>query len=329
MTPIEYKKLLRNNNIAAMFKGDTKIWPLKAPSIDYTIPFYIENTTDNFRRSSIYCAEHYYGSGQTDFDLYTSPDNVNWTLAHSFDVSVHSDPYTVEMTPHSRLYMKAENVSLGAWYRPEEADYTLFYNTRITNVVKVGGNILSLFYGTSFTGNERSFPTSTSGCHCMELFAGTSDNHNTSLVDASELIIPVTTLYTCSLMGMFKYCKNLKYPPILEFTAFNHSTYIYDSFEHGRYYDQCASMFAGCDSLEYAPTLAAQTLDNYCYYYMFSGCDRLKQVKCLATTNINTNNSTSNWLSAVAANGIFVKDTNATWPSGANGIPSSWTVQNV
>ena len=37
--------------------------------------------------------------------------------------------------------------------------------------------------------------------------------------------------------------------------------------------------------------------------------------------------NTSNWVTGVAADGIFVKDANmSSWTTGANGIPSGWTV---
>ena len=86
-------------------------------------------------------------------------------------------------------------------------------------------------------------------------------------------------------------------------------------------------MFIGCTSLTSAPELPATTLANYCYASMFYNCSNLSYIKCLATTGINQNNSTTNWVSGVASTGTFVKNTNATWPTGNNGIPAGWTVQ--
>lgn len=60
---------------------------------------------------------------------------------------------------------------------------------------------------------------------------------------------------------------------------------------------------------------------------MFYNCSRLSYIKCLAITRINENNSTTNWVSGVASTGTFIKDPNAVWPSGNNGIPAGWTVQ--
>lgn len=87
-----------------------------------------------------------------------------------------------------------------------------------------------------------------------------------------------------------------------------------------------STMFYGCENLISGPTLPAAVLTNNCYYRMFYNCKKLSRVKCLATTNIATSSSTSEWLINTAATGTFVKAAGATWPSGGNGIPSGWTV---
>jgi hypothetical protein len=64
---------------------------------------------------------------------------------------------------------------------------------------------------------------------------------------------------------------------------------------------------------------------------MFYNCTNLNYIKCLAT-DISASNCTSNWVNGVAASGTFVKDPNittSTWETGANGIPSGWTVQDA
>ena len=89
------------------------------------------------------------------------------------------------------------------------------------------------------------------------------------------------------------------------------------------------SMFKGCTSLTKAPALPATTLAKGCYQNMFSGCTNLNYVKCLAT-DISAANCTTNWLSSVSSSGTFVKNSSMnSWPSGASGIPSNWTIQNA
>ena len=89
------------------------------------------------------------------------------------------------------------------------------------------------------------------------------------------------------------------------------------------------SMFIGCTGLTSAPELPATTLADYCYRSMFSGCTGLNYVKCLAT-NISASNSHKDWLKDVAATGTFVKAAGmSSWPTGADGIPSGWTVEDA
>ena len=57
---------------------------------------------------------------------------------------------------------------------------------------------------------------------------------------------------------------------------------------------------------------------------MFYECSSLNNVKCLATAP--TSNNTLLWLDGVAATGTFTKAADATWDTGASGIPNNWTV---
>ena len=89
------------------------------------------------------------------------------------------------------------------------------------------------------------------------------------------------------------------------------------------------SMFEGCTSLASAPDLPASTLVKNCYNRMFYGCALLNSVRCMATSGINTNGSTSNWLYGVAATGTFTQSVSASWTrNSASGIPVGWTILN-
>ena len=135
----------------------------------------------------------------------------------------------------------------------------------------------------------------------------------TSLTNAPEL--PATTLANYCYNGMFQNCTSLTNAPELPATTLTYFCY--------------ASMFYGCTSLTTAPELPATTLANYCYSSMFNGCRALKYIKCLAVNNINTNNSTTNWVKGVPSSGTFVKASSASWPTGDRGIPSGWTIENI
>jgi len=70
------------------------------------------------------------------------------------------------------------------------------------------------------------------------------------------------------------------------------------------------------------------TLADGCYYCMFSDCTILNSITCLAT-NISATGCTDYWLTNVAASGTFTKAASMEgWTTGANGIPTGWTVVN-
>lgn len=144
----------------------------------------------------------------------------------------------------------------------------------------VSGNIMSLLYGDDFE-DKTTLPTE----YCFyEMFY---DNYY-NLIDASNLILPATTL----------------------------TDHCYDG------------MFQNCKILTGAPELPAATLVNGCYYYMFSGCENLNHITMLATDiSTDGDDCLYNWVYRVSSTGTFVKHPNMTsLPSGENGIPEGWTV---
>ena len=175
-----------------------------------------------------------------------------------------------------------------------------------TGRYKVSGNIMSLFYGDGFIGKT----TFRGDNACRVLFIGSMN-----LTDASNLIMPVTTLTTRCYYEMFDGCTALVTAPALPATTLAVSCYF--------------RMFAGCTSLTTAPELPATTLPNDCYGNMFVGCTSLNYIKCLAT-DISASNCTVNWVNGVASGGVFAKDATMTgWTTGNDGIPTGWIVENV
>ena len=201
---------------------------------------------------------------------------------------------------------------------------------QMTGKISASGNIMSLLYDDNF---ERKLTIPCNYCFYYMFFgcaalttapklpATTLANycyHNmfsgcTNLTTAPNL--PATTLVNSCYYNMFYRCTNLTTVPELPAKTLASNCYYY--------------MFFGCTSLTTAPELPATTLANYCYYNMFNGCKKLNSITCLAT-NISATNCTYNWVSGVASNGTFTKAASMTsWTSGANGIPSGWTVQNA
>lgn len=175
-----------------------------------------------------------------------------------------------------------------------------------TCVYKVYGNIMSLVNSTGFTGAT----TLQSAYTFYSLFYT-----NTGLTDASNLILPATSLTEKCYSGMFRGCSSLETAPVLPATAISSNCYEF--------------MFMSCGSLTTAPELPASTLPFSCYQNMFTSCVNLNYVKCLAT-DLSGYNCLNQWLSNVAQTGTFVKHPNMTsWASGDSGIPTGWTVQDA
>ena len=205
-----------------------------------------------------------------------------------------------------------------------------------TGQFKAYGNVMSLIYGDNFVGqttltNENTYafqslfhscsglisaenlilPATTlaNGCY-ISMFNGTS------ITIAPEL--PATTLAGSCYFQMFFNCTSLVNAPQLPATTLTGNCY--------------TSMFTGCTSLTTAPELPATELAdgaNGCYGGMFLGCTKLNYIKAMFTTTPSTL-YTNQWVSGVAANGTFVKNSAATWNvTGVNGIPSGWTVETA
>ena len=134
----------------------------------------------------------------------------------------------------------------------------------------------------------------------------------TSLTTAPEL--PAEIMEFACYAEMFSGCTSLQNAPELPAT-----TLAYGCYDH---------MFYGCASLVSAPELPATTLVENCYYKMFYDCVKLKYIKMLAK-DVSAYNCLYNWVTNVSQTGTFIKARSMTsLPSGSNGIPTNWTVEN-
>ena len=88
------------------------------------------------------------------------------------------------------------------------------------------------------------------------------------------------------------------------------------------------TLFKGCTSLTKAPALPATTLSDYCYFYLFYGCESLKEVRISATKTAT--GALANWLANASTTGDIYCDPNAKiFPASISGIPSGWTRHNI
>lgn len=233
--------------------------------------------------------------------------------------------------------------------------YCKFTSTKTFNVY---GNIMSLLHGDNFYGQK----TFTSGTQYN--FISLLDT--TDVVDASNFVLPATTLIRGCYYKMFYNCSSLVVAPKLPATTLANECYGYmlegtaiveppelpattlavDCY--WRMFRNCTNlikapelkattlvrncyryMFTGCTSLTEAPELPAATLTQQCYQCMFQNCTNLNYIKCLAT-DISASNCTTSWVNSVAPTGTFIKaDSMNDWVvDSVNGIPIGWTLHN-
>ena len=203
---------------------------------------------------------------------------------------------------------------------------------------KVYGNIMSLV-------DEENFATATT-LSADNTFRALF-NGNTTLTDASGLLLPATqlALATSCYYSMFEGCTALTTAPALPATQLASNCY-YSMFmgcsaltaapalPATQLANSCyRQMFYNCTTLTASPVLPATQLASNCYYRMFIDCSRLATVTCLATSGINVTNSTKEWLNGAGTDAEGTKtiytSSSAEWPSGNNGIPSGWEHENI
>lgn len=263
--------------------------------------------------------------------------------------------------------------SNGTKFEVEGNAYSLVYGSAFTGVTSLSGRtraLVGVFSGCNITSIDNlALPAITLSDYCYDsMFKGCKQ-----LTDISNFVLPATSLTRSCYADMFYGCTNLTVAPTLSATTLGYMSY-YEMFRgctrlteapalsattlenyccQNMFYG-CSGMttpmailpattlssycyddmFNGCYSLTTAPELPAPTLVSYCYNKMFYNCINLSYIKCLATSGINTNSSTTNWVSGVpdtsgGGSRIFVKDQSASWSRGVNGIPTYWTVQDA
>lgn len=311
------------------------IWEKIDPK--YLEPFYVENISNANETLNIVK----YISHAPTLTIEYKTDNTDWeTLGTTSTTGL-----TKTLAPGEKVYLRCLCDSWNARY-VQDGDYQ-YASNQIQGISKVGGNIMSLLYGNNFNGSQDTFKYGFYNFY--QLFLG-----NTNLIDAENLIL-TDKLHSHCYDSMFYYCTNLTKAPVLPATSMKqfewdpYNEYVVSiSGSYASMFGKCYSLtqapdlpatelssacyyeiFGNCTSLRSAPALPATTLTSSCYQSMFNGCTSLNEVTCLATSNINTGNSTFYWLNNVSSTGTFYKKAGVTWPSGRDGIPSGWTVVEV
>ena len=248
-------------------------------------------------------------------------NNGEWA---SITSNTGSSAPTITVNSGYKLHFRGNN----AQYATNNSIYNSFSGS--TAGFEVEGNIMSLINSTNFD----TLTTLESSYTFNNLFNGCS-----KLVSAQNLVLPAMTLAKSCYRNMFYNCTSLATAPELPATKLAQDCY-------SSMFSNCKSlitapvlpaseilngcywfMFSSCYSLTTAPAILATTLKSFSCYGMFSSCGKLNYIKCLATEI--ESNSTSNWVTNVSSTGTFVKASSMTsWTTGANGIPTNWTVVN-
>ena len=252
-------------------------------------------------------------------------------------VFAHLFNQSVGLIDAEYLVIQADNSNAGACRE-------MFYNcTNLTTAPKVllapsissGSCYQGMFKGCTSLTTAPELPSTTLADACyQEMFLGC-----TSLTSAP--VLPATTIKKYCYMNMFNGCTSLTTAPVLPATTMEEKCYsgmfggctgltaapeLPATIMDGTCYQ---GMFYDCTSLTTAPELPATILAIGCYKNMFQNCTSLSRVTCLATITTFPD-CTTNWLNNVSSTGTFVKNPNmSSWTTGANGIPTNWTVQDA
>lgn len=173
-----------------------------------------------------------------------------------------------------------------------------------TGKFNVYGNVMSLVYGDNFVKKD---DLQNINYILRSLLSGSK------VVNADKLILPASDVSSYGYYKMFANCAELISAPELPALTLQIGAY--------------SQMFQYCTALERAPILPCEYPPDYAYYLMFDGCTSLTYIE---THQKDTSNAANvNWVVGVGSQGEFVKDKNAQFETGRNGIPTGWSIRNL
>lgn len=317
------KIMLGSIEAGAMYIGDTLLWPIGGGQHNYANDYF---TIESLQNSNTISLVKVKSCSVSPTIYYSTNDGQSWSSVTASSTTTN----IATINTGDKLLLKSTNNNLAtAW--------DTYNKLNGSKQFKVYGNIMSLLNGDNFINNSQFASGSTH--NLCGLFYGV-----TTLTDASDLILPATTLAAYCYNGMFRGNTNLvngpKLLPALDVPA-----------------DAYSSMFEGCVKLVEGPEISATTVSGntainrmFCmnrnskvtaamtkspiiritnpqdytnvYQQLFCGNGNLTEVTILAQ---GTNLSFTNWLSYTSSGGVIKKLSATTLTSGNNGVPSGWT----
>ena len=243
-------------------------------------------------------------------------DSETITVEYSYDkqkwkelkASLMLDSYFT-LAVGERAYIRGNNKSFNSsgW----TYEWNGFTSNRSTNVIHIGGNIMSLFYGDKFK-TATAFDINAKA-HCMGMFVGFA-----GLTDASQLVLPVQEISTTNTYAyMFQDCAQLKLPPVLDFVTPNNGSI-------------CQYMLYNCTALTETPDLKITKMNWYygVYAYMFYYCSSLSKIT-IRMSNWDSYNGNYEMFKGIASKGTIYMPANATWSPSSYGVPTEWTISKT
>lgn len=218
-----------------------------------------------------------------------------------------------------------------------------YYNIIGSNPFNIGGNLLSMLYGDSFTGEETTLPSG-STLTFANLFYGSG-----YLKSGTDLRIPITAINEKCFYRTFYNCTKLTKLPINLFKTIK--TYGVNAFEEC--FKSCTSFntalnfaangtipaycmkntFNGCTSLTRTGELPGGTLSTQSFYQTFYNCNKLVYIDAHKIYSISASSCTTYWVSGVGSGGqmlVYYRGASYVgWTTGTSGIPSGWSAVPV
>lgn len=223
-----------------------------------------------------------------------STNGTSWTTLNNVDDTTITA--SVNVSSGDTVYWKGSGVQTAI---AAPSLMRIPYNATIFSAdtaFDVEGNAMSMLFGDNFEGEE--FDSGTT-YHLSGLFYSA-----TTLVNASGMTLPASTVYDNDYNDMFNGCTGLtSAPSVLPATTIGGSSYkrmfrgctslvVAPSMSVTTFSGEqsCSDMFNGCSGLASAPeVLPATTLTFRSYYYMFQNCSSLTSAPVLSATTLASN----------------------------------------
>lgn len=237
----------------------------------------------------------------------TEPDWLTMTILSGGTIMFgHHGGYPEGPTPDAFYGAIEYKVNDGSWTTLCSSSQTNYFTVQANDVVKLRGDAKIISQYPSFGTCYYSLPDE-DWDGFMNNFSGSTASFNLSGNILSMEYGSGFTGQTVSHLGWEGYGYLFASTNVIDARDMEVSTLI-----------NLIGLFQNCTGLTFSPTVKRND-------FMFEGCSSLSYIKCLEE---GTSLVASNWTWGVSATGTFVKATNATWISGASGIPTGWTIIN-